>query len=549
MATIKITSENFNKYGKVTVTGTSGNDVITVKPPKVIGFDYEANINAGDGNDKITINTNGGFGVSGTIIGGKGNDTIINNSSEEVSSIYYADGDGKDIIKGSDKIHITSGTVKSYKISGTTHTIKVGSGSITLKNIKNKANTRVYVEADSSVYIAGRKFNDTDSARIYYNGGETLIGTSSDDYMVAVNDDTVIAGKGNDYIVLDDGDSCIQYTNGDGNDTITGYEIFYNDDDIGVINIDTIKIIGSSYTKTTKGKDVILKVGSGSMTIKNGKGWDFDIIAVDDNGKTIPSGLSYSSDYATATLDNNFSGDFLASNYKSSIATISAAKRTKAIKITGNAANNLITGGSKADSINGGDGADTLKGGNGNDTLSGGVGNDSLLGGAGNDKLFGDSGADTLVGGKGNDTFTGGDGNDVFFYTTGDGNDVIADFTSGDIIKLGSKKTKINEKKSKVSGNDYILTIGSNTIKLKGAATKSVTVVDYAGTSKVYNPQSSYEERWFINGTEGSIQTEELSQFLKSDANIISSNYGYKQPASNESMNQILVNTDIYLNQ
>ena len=114
---------------------------------------------------------------------------------------------------------------------------------------------------------------------------------------------------------------------------------------------------------------------------------------------------------------------------------------------------------------------------------------------------------------------------------------MIADFTNGDTIKLGSKKTKVNDKKSKVSGNDYILAIGSNTIKLKGAANKSVTVVDSTGTSKVYNPQSSYEERWFLDSVENHIQTEELTSILKTDSDIITLNYEY---SNEEPMKQIL---------
>ena len=85
-------------------------------------------------------------------------------------------------------------------------------------------------------------------------------------------------------------------------------------------------------------------------------------------------------------------------------------------------------------------------------------------------------------------------GGDKVTINAGDGNDVIADFTNGDVIKLGSKKTKVNTKKSKVSGNDYILKIGKNTIKLTGAANQSITVIDYAGNSQTYNVSQTYDE-------------------------------------------------------
>ena len=68
------------------------------------------------------------------------------------------------------------------------------------------------------------------------------------------------------------------------------------------------------------------------------------------------------------------------------------------------------------------------------------------------------------------------------------------DFTSEDSIKLGSKNTKINEKKSRVSGNDYLFKIGNGTIRIKDAANQSINVIDYAGNSHVYNVQAQYTE-------------------------------------------------------
>ena len=559
------------------------------------GFNsYSAVIDASDGNDKITLTSKINYSsryhtyavnyLYGNVTGGKGNDTITSNGR---FTLNYADGDGNDVLivnkmKGyidyEAYINITSGTVDNYKLKGKNLTLNIGSGSIKVNNMKS--NTFVWLNSDNekSVYINGKKFNNnfveyTHDYRgeVYssedqyipaslkggiigyhhnsdgYLGKGSVSGTMSDDYIgfddgkeISSYADTITidAGLGNDYIDLARGyvsNAIVQYTLGDGNDTVR-FDSYYEEPQ-------TIQITGASYKKSVSGKNIILKVGSGKIVLENAKSSNkVKIVSIDGDGNIIPDGLSYNSDSTAVTLSNDFVGSFLSSDYKSSITTISAAKRTKAIKITGNAANNLITGGSKADSLNGGDGADTLKGGSGNDTLSGSTGNDSLLGGAGNDKLLGDDGADTLSGGTGNDTLTGGAGNDVFFYTSGDGNDVIVDFTSGDVIKLGSKNTKVNEKKSKVSGSDYILAIGSNTIKLKGAATKSVTVVDSAGTSKVYNPQSSYEERWFLDSVENHIQTEELTSILKNDNGIIVSDYEYD---NEESMKQILTSNTL----
>lgn len=155
------------------------------------------------------------------------------------------------------------------------------------------------------------------------------------------------------------------------------------------------------------------------------------------------------------------------------------------------AGDDLYTGGGGAEAAAGGDGQDWLVSGGGVDTLTGGAGNDSVWGGDGNDLLDGGAGDDTIDGGAGIDTvsyalagagveidlslvedqltrgagvdtlisienvigsafadvlagnaaanvLTGGGGNDRFVFagplTAGD---VIADFSTGDLIDLG----------------------------------------------------------------------------------------------------------------
>ena len=64
--------------------------------------------------------------------------------------------------------------------------------------------------------------------------------------------------------------------------------------------------------------------------------------------------------------------------------------------------------------------------------------------------------------------------------------------SAGDVIVLGSAKTTVNEAKSKVAGSDYILTIGSGNITLKGCANTEIKVQAYeATTTTSYNIQST----------------------------------------------------------
>jgi Ca2+-binding RTX toxin-like protein len=155
------------------------------------------------------------------------------------------------------------------------------------------------------------------------------------------------------------------------------------------------------------------------------------------------------------------------------------------------AGDDLYTGGGGAEAAAGGDGQDWLVSGGGVDTLIGGAGNDSVWGGDGNDLLDGGAGDDTIDGGAGIDTvsyalaeagveidlslvedqltrgagvdtlisienvigsafadvlagnaaanvLTGSGGNDRFvFADPPTARDVIADFSTGDLIDLG----------------------------------------------------------------------------------------------------------------
>ncbi|MBR0061683.1 MAG: hypothetical protein IJP68_09430, partial [Selenomonadaceae bacterium] len=228
----------------------------------------------------------------------------------------------------------------------------------------------------------------------------------------------------------------IQYADGDGNDTVWGRV-----DDDGTMNY-KLQITGAKYTSMVSGDDVIIKVGNGSIRLKDATA------AVDANSIDI-NGTLASSNATLLTVTNSTSSPV---TVVSSIKKINAAKRTKPVQITGNTLSNTIVGGSK------------------NDTLYGGKRNDSLAGGKGNDILSGNAGKDTLNGGKGNDTLTGGDGDDLFVFSAG--NDVITDYSAGDKISLGAAISG-----SSFDGADAIFTIGKNTLTVKDGKGKELSVI------------------------------------------------------------------------
>lgn len=517
-----------------------------------------------------------------TITAGKGNDTVELAPGSSRCLYKYANGDGNDTIIGFDNftegvIQLTSGKISNYTINPQTndHVIKIGKGSITLKNIKTDK-VAIKTKTKNYRYINGKAFNDPNYNGDNFYTNDPVKGTTDNDYINVGGDKvTINADSGDDYVNIDNnyankyfiinggegndtlsnigsystfvgglGDdiihnnsfgAVIKYINGDGNDTIYGYN-----------STDTIKIFNSNYTTLESGQDVIINVGIGKMILKEAK----------DETLNIQTNTANLSDLYTITLSNK---NKLLYTSTSNIGLIDASKRSKATRIFGNDNNNSIVGGTNKDTLIGSGGNDTLTGGKGKDIFVYSSGDDvitdytsaqdkvkldgaditgfeivnsdiklstnkgnltlekvkgkkvtitnssnkssayifdsgSINGSRAKEIIYGSDGNDTINAGKGNDTLYGGGGADTFFYTLGDGNDVIADFASGDVIKFGSSKTKVNVKKSRINGNDYILAIGSNTIKLMGAANQSIKVIDYAGNSQTYNEQNTSAE-------------------------------------------------------
>ena len=116
-------------------------------------------------------------------------------------------------------------------------------------------------------------------------------------------------GKGNDTLTGGNGNDIFVYTNGDGNDIITDY----------TAKQDKIKLnSGSISSSSIKGSDVVLKIGSGSITVKKGKNKSITII--DSAGKSTSKVYGTSSkNYVEEhwfTEDNNFSTDDVSSIIK-----------------------------------------------------------------------------------------------------------------------------------------------------------------------------------------------------------------------------------------
>ena len=451
----------FSGGHKFTVNAGSGNDEIDVTATN-------STINAGEGNNHVTIserwfhgsftsrtekmlvNTGSGHDVvetwgadKSTINSGGGSDNVWNTGQNNIINLgagndfaqnNYIEQDGR-VISNGEGVIINGEAGNDILVSwASSDTLNGGSGKDTIYG--NSYKSFVDGGTDNDVIVIGHwvpefAFHDTYIDAENPHNIATITSDTSEQ-AVEVSNITIKGGKGNDSIAICNKatKNVLQYASSDGNDVVYGYN-----------STTTLSITGDGYSTQNSGNDVIVKVGTGSITLKSAKGTKLNI-----KGTKSTNALTST----TLTVTNSTKSPVTVG---SAIKTINASTRTKAIVIYGNTLANTIIGGS---------GADSLSGSSGNDTLNGGKGND------------------TLNGGNGNDTLTGGAGNDVFVYTNGQGNDVITDYTSNQDkirIKGGNKISKTS-----VSGSDVILTVGTGSIRLKNGKGKTLSIYNNENT-------------------------------------------------------------------
>ncbi|WP_299919398.1 DUF4214 domain-containing protein [uncultured Roseobacter sp.] len=275
------------------------------------------------------------------------------------------------------------------------------------------------------------------------SGRDTLYGGAGDDTIDGLEDhDLLYGGAGNDVLTAASGNN--DFYGEAGNDTITGGS--GRDDLYGGVGDDIL-------TGGLNGDKFGFEAGDGDDTIT-----DYNVL----NDTLVIDGIIISGpDGAANGVSMVQSGSDVLVTYAVSDSIliedvlITDWQNMEKQNIQGTAIGELIEGRDNDDDLYGNGGGDTLLGHGGKDDLYGGDGNDTLDGGANNDKLYGDAGDDTLTdtsghnafwggtgddvitgggghddltGGSGNDTMTGGLGRDTFVFSDGFGSDIITDF-------------------------------------------------------------------------------------------------------------------------
>ena len=510
------------------------------------------------GSDKISNS-----GSSVTIVGGTGNDSIVNTGS---SIVYqYASGDGDDSIYGFtayDTLEITRGTIKSSLATGTDFILYIGAGSVTFKNIAGNSTINIKDTSGKVEKITvGKLMQGTSKSESLANAraGYQIESFAGNDRIYNYADDvTIIGGTGNDSIVNTGKNIVYKYAMSDGKDVITGF----NDGD--TINITRGTLSGSVIS----GKDLVLKIGAGSITLKDVEA-DTVVNILNSDGtksKIVVPRLIQGTSRADSLTNNK--DHYQIESYGGADRITNEATSCTIIAGTGN--DSIINSGTKnIYQYSAGDGKDSIFGYNATDTLqilkgtikssvvsgedfilnigSGSVtfkniakgskinlidadGNASTLtvpkikqgtakndtlnntekeyevqGLAGNDSITNSGSSVTIVGGKGNDTLTNSGNKVIYSYASGDGKDVITNFGATDTLQITSGKVT----SSVISGNDLVLNIGKGSVTVKDVVGGTINLRE--GTEKVVALKVPYVH----------VLTDKADTFTNEDANYL----------------------------
>ena len=421
---------------KVTITGTAGNDTITLESGKV------ASLDAGEGNDKVTINAGASVnaltlnngkntvsvaGTANTLTTGAGDDTV--SVSGEVSSITT--GEGNDTIS-------TSGKVK---------TIDAGAGDDKISVTAGEVNTLIAGDGNDTISVAG-------GARVA----------------------DLQAGTGDDIIAITAGATIVKLDGGQGSNTLKLENGVVDLTKTDISNINTIIGRGKVQASFVSNKSITL--GSEKLNAWNEGTGEFDTteLTIQGNGNATSQTINLNN---IKIVDGSTGHKLDITNVKNATIQLNdknlgngdtdeTAVDATTVTVTGTASNDTITlSTGKVKSLDAGAGADTITIGSGANvtTLDAGAGADTITingsvttlnADAGNDEITIESGAKitTINAGAGNDTITlkSGAGTDITI-NGGDGTDTLVLEASGSSVDF----TKI----AKISGFEVLQLSGA----------------------------------------------------------------------------------------
>ena len=412
----------------------------------------------GNGDNLLT----GGAGAD-TLSGGPGND-ILDGGNGSDFYVFNA-GDGADTIQdsgtiGTDTVTFGSGiTSNSLSLGLGSLLIKVGTGNdaIHIKNfnpsdVYGTPNIENFKFSDGMILtynqLVSRGFDIKGSDNVDTLNGtnvvDRLYGLKGDDYLNAgdgndelyggsgidvlnggAGDDTLDGGSGDDYLNGGAGNDIYLFGSAAGHDAVLDYDT----------TASTVRlspgVLPENVAVTRDFSNLYLSLNSGVDQL-NLSGW-FNRSALKDVRVEFANGTTWDA----ATLLARLPGVTLGDDW---LGGDSGNNKIDGLdgndSICGWDGNDTLSGGAGNDWLYGGEGKNILNGNSGGDFLVGGSGNDTLDGGAGNDWLNGGIGDDMLDGGVGNDYLQGDAGNDVYLFGPGSGQDTVADYGTGNTVRM-----------------------------------------------------------------------------------------------------------------
>jgi Ca2+-binding RTX toxin-like protein len=364
-------------------------------------------INGGDGND--TLN---GDGDVYTLIGGKGDDTYIVDSTTD--AVIENANEGTDTIQSS----VTYTMAALANVENLTLT-----GTAAINGTGNAANNIITGNSANNILDGGE---GNDILNPGYSQGST---------------DTVDGGDGNDLLQVDytsktDGAGIhLGHQNTNHIWNRNGAQILVN-----VSNVENYNITGTQYDDVFEGR-------SGNDTFNGGAGSDTadyskigqsitlspTVIITKGGGLGNDQLIQVETIIADASAVNNTIDMSTAGN----AASISVNLQTQQLTVNGVPGVGTFTV-TNFDNVQGTSQNDTIIGDTQNNRLSGNAGNDTLIGGAGNDTLDGGAGKDILIGGLGDDTYIVDSTTDTIIENANEGTDTIQSSVTYSLASLGS---------------------------------------------------------------------------------------------------------------
>ena len=441
-----------------------------------------------------------------TITGTAGNYNVYNSGAYSTITLGTGD-DTIDNLAIGVKIYAGGGNDGIYNNGNTKVTVEAGTGDDTINNYYSSytvlrgdaGNDLINLVGGNHITVEGGEGSDTIIAAC---SKSSIYGFEGDDIISIVGSaDTVIGGTGNDTLTGSRYTDTFLYTDGDGNDVIINYG-----------NSDRIKIVnGEMSGASIDGNDVILFVGSGSLTIQN---------AVNKQIKLID-------DYMRITYINPT--DYLEGSINQG-------------SIRGSEINDVINNGNNPGGYNFGDNA-TIEALGGNDKITNRGLNVYINAGAGNDTIDNNGSGTTIIGASGNDSIRtkgsyvnvdSGEGNDYIYnyvksenvtLTSGAGNDRIYNYGANAIVNSGSDDDYII---NGAKGAGSALNGGDGDDKIRNAGASDVIISGGAGDDSLC---SSNGKNVTINGGTGDDTIRvttgyNLIQYASGDGDDVI--YGYK---------------------